>query len=111
MKSSLTGLRAVGIVAIALAVTAISASAATAAQVLLPNPDQQIQQARPAHDALHPVAVSALKIGTPSDGFDCGDAVIGAGAVLALIAIALTGTRTATSRRRHTRHQRAAASS
>jgi hypothetical protein len=57
---------------------------------------------------VHPVAVSAPKVGTPSDGFDWGDAGIGAGATLIVLGIGFAGTRAATNgRRRQLREERA----
>jgi hypothetical protein len=47
-------------------------------------------------------------VATQSSGFDLGDAAIGAGASLVLLALGLAGTHVATSsRKRHTRDQRA----
>jgi len=55
--------------------------------------------------AVHPVAVSAPKVETPSDGFDWGDAGIGAGGMLAVTLIGLGGAVTLTHRRRiHDEH-------
>ena len=49
-----------------------------------------------------------VRVATHSSGFDWGDAGIGAGASLVLLAIGLAGARAATkSRKRHTREQRA----
>ena len=54
------------------------------------------------------VAPPVVRVVTSHGGFDWGDAGIGAGAALVLLAIGLTGTRAATnSRKRHTREQRA----
>ena len=50
--------------------------------------------------AVHPVAVSAPKVGTPSDGFDWGDAGIGAGGMLAVTLLGFGGAVTLTHRRR-----------
>jgi hypothetical protein len=57
------------------------------------------------------VPATIVHVTAPGNGFQWDDAGIGAAAALALIGIALVGTRAATSSRRHTRHQGATASS
>ncbi len=59
------------------------------------------------HGTANP-APTVVRVVTQSGGFDWRDAGIGAGAALVLLGIGLTATRAATtSRRRHTREQRA----
>ncbi len=55
-------------------------------------------------NAVHPTGVSTPKIGTPSNGFDWGDAAIGAG-IAAAIGLLLTGGTLAVRRRSQLAHQ------
>lgn len=55
-------------------------------------------------NAVHPIGVSTPKLGTPSDGFDWGDAAIGAG-IAAAIGLLLTGGTLAIRRRSQLAHQ------
>jgi hypothetical protein len=55
-------------------------------------------------NAVHPTGVSTPRIGTPSDGFDWGDAAIGAG-IAAAIGLLLTGGTLAIRRRSQLAHQ------
>ena len=72
---------------------AIAASQRTAPPPVLPNPDEQVPNARPES--------VIVRVTAPSAGFDWGDAGVGAGVTLALTLIGVGGVLAVTRRRSH----------